>query len=270
VGRTHGGRFFRAALLGAVALATAFPLASRADWLVLRDGSRLETKGGWETRGAMVVFHRPNGAMASLRLTAVDLDASAALTQRLAEEAARPKPVPTPVPRREPVMVLTDEDFTQVETPAAPASDAAGAGEVTIEGAGSEVSAADGEDAPAGDGQPTRDGAAANAAADGATDRLRVLDVRDDLDAVAGGDLAIVGVLHNVSAATALSIGLTVQLFDEEGVMIGEKDALLGAAALQPNQRTNFRVTFPGMSRYARRDFKIRHVALETAAAPQQ
>lgn len=56
------------------------------DWLVMRDGTRLETLGPWEVKGQQVVFThcRP----AALRLAAVDLEAS---------EAASAEPAPPPV-----------------------------------------------------------------------------------------------------------------------------------------------------------------------------
>ena len=78
-------------LLAAAGLAAAAP--ATADWLVMRDGSKVETKGAWEVRGALIVFHTPNDALASVRLRDADLDASQEAT---AKAAAPPEPVARP------------------------------------------------------------------------------------------------------------------------------------------------------------------------------
>jgi hypothetical protein len=297
------GRDGIGAFVGAVALAAALPAAAAADWLVLADGSRLETKGTWETRGAMVVFHLPNGTMSSLRASQVDLDASAALTRRIAEEAARPKPTATPAPKRAPVAVLTDADFTQVTDVSADVNNAPVETSAPAEGDGSTAAAALATDGgvaggPAGDIDVTPAGGEADTSAgsasegdtgegntgaasgEGAADpaasaepdvapaeRLRIVGAHDDLQSVSAGTLAIVGDLHNVSSEMALGIKLKVQIYDDEGVMIGEADAMLGATSLNPNQRTNFRATFPGLTRYARVEFQPQHVAVETSGS---
>ncbi|HET9767963.1 MAG TPA: hypothetical protein VFS60_13995, partial [Thermoanaerobaculia bacterium] len=64
------GRHHRAlaASLAAAALAAAAAAApAAADWLVMRDGSRVETKGAWEVRGTLVVLTLPNGTLSSVR-----------------------------------------------------------------------------------------------------------------------------------------------------------------------------------------------------------
>ena len=67
----------RTALALALSLAAA-PAA--ADWLVMRDGSRVETRGEWKVKGPIVVFTLPNGTLSSIRLSEVDLDESAQAT----------------------------------------------------------------------------------------------------------------------------------------------------------------------------------------------
>ncbi len=45
-----------------------------ADWLVTKDGARIETEGPWKTKGAMVVFTSAKGTLSSLRLDEIDLE----------------------------------------------------------------------------------------------------------------------------------------------------------------------------------------------------
>ncbi len=84
-----------------------------ADWLVLRDGSRVETRGAWEEKGRLLVFVATDGTKTSLRLADVDLDASHAATEAAIRAASLPPP---PAPERKaPVLVLTDQDVGHVE-----------------------------------------------------------------------------------------------------------------------------------------------------------
>ncbi len=86
--------------------------AVHADWLVTRAGERIETRGGWEVKGRMVVFTQPSGTLSSIRLSEVDLDASAAATAEAAASAARPA-APAPPPPRKPTRVITTDDVGQ-------------------------------------------------------------------------------------------------------------------------------------------------------------
>jgi hypothetical protein len=98
----------RFALLAAALILAAAP--SRADWLVTRDGTWVETRGAWEVKGKVVVFHTLKGDLSSLRLSDVDLEASrretarAELAKRAAEEARKRAPE-----KKKPVLVLTDD-----------------------------------------------------------------------------------------------------------------------------------------------------------------
>ena len=84
--------------------------AAQADWLVTRAGERIETEGSWQVKGRMVVFTRPGGTLASMRLSEVDLDASREATARAAEAAARPaEPAPAPPPRQATRVITTDD-----------------------------------------------------------------------------------------------------------------------------------------------------------------
>jgi len=92
-----------------VLVIAASPLS--ADWLVTRDGGRVETKGKWGVEGGRVVFTLPNGTMGVLRKSEVDLDASAAATAeaqsaptRIEKKAEEPK-------SSKPILTLTDKDI---------------------------------------------------------------------------------------------------------------------------------------------------------------
>ena len=87
-----------------------------ADWLILRDGGRLQVAGSWHVEGSMVRFHLPNGTLASLPSAAVDLVRSGQAGIEDGSPAARTRP---PVPSRAP-WVLTDADV-QHAPPAQPA-----------------------------------------------------------------------------------------------------------------------------------------------------
>ena len=92
-----------------VLLGTLFATAAPADVLVLRDGSRLETRGTWTEKGRQLVFTDPSGKLASIRLDLVDLDASRAATAKAAEPQA-PEPAPQ-LEDRPVVLVLKDTDL---------------------------------------------------------------------------------------------------------------------------------------------------------------
>jgi hypothetical protein len=97
-----------------VALAAA---PSGADWLVTRDGNWVETRGPWEVKGKLVVFHTPKGDLSSLRLAEVDLEESrrvtekAELARQAAEEARR-----RPPGKKQPAFVITDDKVRHVES----------------------------------------------------------------------------------------------------------------------------------------------------------
>lgn len=84
-----------------------------ADWLVMQDGARLETRGDWSVDGRLVVFTQPNGTLSALRLREVDLAASEALTrsEELGSEASqRAEPEEPPQPR----WTWTNKDIPKV------------------------------------------------------------------------------------------------------------------------------------------------------------
>ena len=107
---------------------TAAPAA--ADWLVLQDGERIETRGPWEAKGSRIQFTDTKGALVSMRANDVDLEASRLATQPKASPAPTAPPTSqTPAPRRAPVMVLDNTSIRQ----ARPSAIAAANGETDAE-----------------------------------------------------------------------------------------------------------------------------------------
>jgi len=93
-----------AATLGAL-LALGAPAG--AEWLILRDGVRLEIRGQPRVETRRVVFTLRDGTLSMLPLAEVDLDATAAANLPPVEPAA-PAPAAT---AREPIARFTDADF---------------------------------------------------------------------------------------------------------------------------------------------------------------
>ena len=100
-------------LLALACCAAAFvTLPAAADWLVMKDGSQLETSGPWSVDGRRVLFSLPNGTLSALRASEVDLEASEALTRaKEAEASAEAEAEDLDAPQ--PVWTLTDEDIPQ-------------------------------------------------------------------------------------------------------------------------------------------------------------
>lgn len=102
-------------LLALACCAAAFiALPAAADWLVMSDGSRLETRGPWSVEGRRVLFTLPNGTLSALRASEVDLDASEQLTRAEEAEAIRAAEVGSveAMPPA-PVWTFTDDDIPQ-------------------------------------------------------------------------------------------------------------------------------------------------------------
>jgi hypothetical protein len=119
--RSAAGLALRTATLLALAALMAKPVA--ADWLVTRAGTRVETRGAWQVKGKLVVFHTADGALSSLRLAEVDLDASGRATAQAVRARQTAESTAVPTARKAPVLVLTDDDVRHVgDGAAAPAA----------------------------------------------------------------------------------------------------------------------------------------------------
>lgn len=190
-----------------------FPLATaaHADWLVTRDGARIETEGAWEVEGRRVIFTLPNGTLSALRLSEVDLEKSRAAT----EEAKNPPPAETEAkpeaPKPEPVLVLTDKDIPKAATATAT----------------SEANEAEGSSNSPGGRAPA----------------LHVLDWR--LEDAPGGVL-VVGRLENGTGGLQSSVRLRVELRNEDGEVLATSRATLTDETLVAGGITAFQARFQG------------------------
>jgi len=213
------------------ALLLATPVA--ADWLVTRDGARIETKGAWKVAGRQVVFTQPNGTLAALRLDAVDLDLSALETQRALEAAS--SPAPPPEPKRTPVLRLTERDLPPVKEEEA-------------------SSASEGEEA------------AGKAVSSG----LEVASW-ERAETSAGDGVEIFGTVKNAGNSTVTSPTLMVTLYDAEGRLIATAEGRVNAPAVPPGQSASFRAVFPGVDAFAAARFDAQGAPFATRPeAPEE
>lgn len=212
-----------------------------ADWLVTREGAKVETKGPWKVKGKLVVFTRPDDSLASLRLAEVDLEASQRATAAPAVQA--PPPSAAPEKPREKKWVLTDASFPRKpEAPAASSSSGQSAEPPT-------AVAPDGEKTERGK-SPVTVGSWRQA------ERLE----KDGLD--------IFGVLQNNGEHLAEQVTLTVELVDLNGTLLGTSNAVLSAPNIRPGGGVTFRATFPGILAFAEARFDIRNQRLMEAPLP--
>lgn len=183
----------------------AAPLA--ADWLVTKDGARVETDGPWEIKGAVVLFTLPNGTLSSLRLSEVDLDASAEATY----EAANPPPAKGEEEKaKEPVLVLTNKDVSRArDVPGAEAGGEEGSG------GGQAVVITDGFGLLDWELRPRGDG------------------------------LELMGTLVNNGEESVEGLRMVVALYNTEGLRFAETSAALTVTVLRPGAGTTFRAGFP-------------------------
>jgi hypothetical protein len=208
----------------ALALLAAGPAS--ADWLVTREGGRVETKGAWTVKGKLVVFHTAAGKLSSLRVADVDLDASRRVTEEAVAAQAQAAAEPDkPAERRKPVRVITDKDVR-------PASPAPAAEETLAEGEeGGEEAAAPAPGPASGPGLVIEEW---NQGRDPEQDHV-----------------LISGTLQNASSATAANLKLKILIFDETGTLIASSQAALATGALPPGQKTAFKAEFPGYFSFA-------------------
>ncbi len=207
---------------GLVSLWSILPVS--ADWLVLKDGTRVETRGAWKVKGSQVIFTLPKGALSSLRVDDVDLDASAVATTEAKEKAAHDSeaaPDRRPIPQ--PVATLTNDDIA-LARPTASAGDTDEVGE-EIDGQDSSLPA---------------------------KDPINVEVVSwNELDTITLQGVEIRGTVRNKADTLARELILTVTLFDSVGEILTQAEAFLGKTLLQPGAATEFRALFPGVTSYS-------------------
>ena len=212
------------------------PAPAAGDWLVTRDGGRVETQGAWKVQGKRIVFTAKDGTLASLRLTEVDLDASrqatSAAVQAKAAETAKPA-----APPKKAVRVLTDKDFARPEPPPAPAGPEGAAGETGEAGGGAKPAALPESTA------------------------LQVPDWKQSRNQERGV-LEISGTVLNTGPDLATAVSVTVRLYDTRGEVLATQQASLGTRTLKPGQNTAFQAEFPSVIAFTSAKFEVRSIPL--------
>lgn len=208
-----------AATLALAALGFAAPAA--ADWLVTRDGARIETKGAWRVDGKRVLFDLPNGTLSTIRVDEVDLDLSAVATAEARNAAAQPTPVAQP--KREPVLRLTEKEHP-----------------------------------PVGQLPEDEDGAAENGGAgDAAATEGAALEVISwEKTEIASGDgVEIFGTIRNNSPNMITSPSVMVAVYDADGGLLATNNGLVNSPQVAAGKTANFRVEFSGLTDFAAAKF---------------
>lgn len=206
--------------LSAMLMLLSVPLAApvAADWLVTRDGGRIETKGQWRVEGAKVVFTLPNGTMSVMRKSEVDLDASAVASAAI----VKPAETTTAEPKKTPILTLTDKDI--------PKAAVLGAGE---ENASPETSAPSTATAKAAPQKP----------ATVMVQSWRQSPAKD-------GGVELSGVLRNVGADIAVNIAIEIEAKDGEGTS-HTAVGFPARSSLVRDSETTFRAILPDLSEIA-------------------
>ncbi|MEM7582398.1 MAG: hypothetical protein AAF560_03380 [Acidobacteriota bacterium] len=210
--RILAGTFQALGLLGLTVLILPSPVAG--DWLVLHDGTRIETSGPWKVKGRQVVYTGTNGALSALRLADVDLEASEAATNAPTETTTSQQPAPES--RRQSVLVLTNDDIKPAAQPTAP------------EASEAEAATDDSEAALENQGPV----------------ELVTWNSRESTD-VEG--LEIHGTIQNRGEDIAAGIVVQVSVTDENGEPLMDTKAFLQRASLGPGQSGNFKALLPGV-----------------------
>lgn len=243
------------------AIAVAMPLAltagpAAADWLVLGDGGRVETRGPWQVRGRLLVFTTADGQLSSLRLSDVDLDASREATEVAARKRARP-PVPPPARQpREAVFVLTDADVAHYRaSPSAPPTSEPGMPDA---------------DGPAGVPPDTDRPADANPDAAGAAPPPELLVVTEWQESAMPNDggLRLNGTLQNRGGRAATMVRLTAMTYNREGSLVASGEAQLSTDVLMPTRQARFQVDLPGVFDFSDVRFDLTSLDFEAGASP--
>ncbi|MGD2115185.1 MAG: FxLYD domain-containing protein [Acidobacteriota bacterium] len=234
-----------ASLVAALALG-AFMVPVAADWLVTRDGARIETEGPWKVESRLVIFKRPDGTLTSIRLSQVDLEASERLTEKRAAEKARAEQAgerdagERTRERREPVLRLTEKELPPVGR-RQPEPEAEAEGEPEAEGAGS----------------------AEDVSSESTQEGLRIATWREVTDPNSAG-VEFDGVVRNTSDKQAIGVGVLVVLYDDQDEEVGRTAAAISSTALPPGESARFRATLPGVFAYDRAELTAQGQLLRT------
>jgi hypothetical protein len=219
--RTAPASRHRAIATLASALAMALVAPAGADWLVTKDGARIETKGPWRVDGKRVLFDLPNGTLSMIRVDQIDLDGSAVATA----EARAPKSTSSAMaapPKKEPVLVLTERDI-----PPSPAAAAAAA------------AAGEGEAEKAEEGAPASESSS-----------LEVISW-EKTETPDGSGIEIFGTIRNNSRNMVTSPSVLAAVYDADGRLLATNNGSVNAPNIPPGKIANFRVSFSGLLDFA-------------------
>lgn len=207
-----------------------------ADWLVTKDGGRVETKGPWRVEGRRVLFTtQATGTLSSLRLADVDLAASEKLTAEVkaAEEAAK---APREEAPKKPVRSFTDKDFSHSE----PVTEQGGEG---------------GEPGSPPPPPPSTTVQVTEWSSETRSDSRQVV---------------VRGEIRNNGTEVATAVAVSVRLIGEQSQLLDTREAQLVTRALRPGQVTTFEATFSDIVTFADAAFEVRSVPLLTRPEPQE
>lgn len=247
-------------------LAAGAPAPAGADWLVMKDGSRVETDGPWKLEGGgrLVVFTRPDGTLASLRASEVDLDASGEATREAERASREAAEAPKTTERRDSVARLTEAELPNAGplVRREPDSDERIADTATGTGAGGDAA-----DSPeTGDGD-SEDGSSDDAPADrevGVDDSGLEVTTWSDVSTIGGNGTELFGAIRNVSDDTVAQIGIDAFFYDQAGELLYQGQGTLTATSIPNGRQVNFRIVAPGVFSYDRVELVPRGVRLAT------
>ncbi len=226
----------RMVVLSALAGALLAALPAAGDWLVTRDGTRIEIAGTWQVKGSQVIFTLPGGRLSALRAADVDLEASAEETRRAASAADE---------------AAADETAVAGETAtneAAPRGRAKRPVRPVRTFTNDNVGWASGVDQA-----EETDPDAAEEEAEVAEPDPEEAEPAEPVELVSwhsledGDGLQIRGTLRNTGAGIAADIRLTLTVPGDEDEPTFETRAFLDASALAPGASTGFRALLPGI-----------------------
>ncbi len=229
-----------------VGLSLAGPVSG--DWLITAGGERLETRGSWEKRGRMVVFTRPDGTLASIRASLLDLEASRQLSDQPAAvvpEVSEPAvSEPAAGVLQEPIAVLTDENLLDF-------------GDLRVGGTFSAASSA-GLDQETQAAQKDRSEPTADRRP--APEGLSVDDWRY-VENTSGTE--IIGTVHNDGQEIYASIEVIVLVYGVDGELMTTRNARLANPILPPGHQSEFRLLLSHTFGVDRAEFNLTGVPFD-------
>ncbi len=224
--------------LAVVLSVVSIPSPIAADWLVNQDGDRIETTGPWQVKRSLILFTRPNGTLASVRLSEIDLEASRQATaEAIRVTRGGPGSVDSPTqPTPRSVRVI---DHRSVKAA------------VEVEDNASDAAPAD--DPP-------------NAAPTVPPSPVEVVFWEELIPPSADG-ITIAGTLRNTSPQLVTDVRVEVSLFEAEGSEVGRARAFVGTTSLAAQSTTTFRALFPNvLGLVGQPQFEIRGQALDLSS----